>query len=91
VEVDDEFLRNYVSTMDSLLFITREKLIYETLLNRTLVGWEENAVAARLDPKFLGEKELELAEIQEMRNRAVEMLERLRRGETVQMPNRPVN
>jgi hypothetical protein len=91
VEVNDEFLRNYVSTLDSLLFITREKLIYQTLLNQTLVGWEEVAAAARHDPKFLGEKELELAEIREMRNLAVEMLEQLRRGETVQTPNRPVN
>jgi hypothetical protein len=92
VEVDTEFLRNYVRILDSLLGMTRDKLVFQQLAIPFLGdGWKEKFEKARSDPRFLGEYEMHLAEIQEMRKVAVGMLDQLLKGDPAHPPNVPIN
>lgn len=87
MEVNADFLRNHVRILDSLIGMTRDKLVFQQLAIPYLgEDWKERFERARSDPKFLGECEIHLAEIQEMRKRAVEMLDQLLRGDPIQSP-----
>ncbi len=81
MQIDDDFLRNYISTMDSLITMTRDKLIFQKLAIPFLgEDWVKKYEAARDDPKFLGETELSMADLRKMRQNVVDMLRQLQKG-----------
>ncbi|MGB0063072.1 MAG: hypothetical protein WBP85_01390 [Terracidiphilus sp.] len=85
MEVNEAFLQNMVNTLDSLIVMTRDKLVWQNLAI-PLMGeeWKEKFEAARSDPAFLGEWELTVAETRKMRDKAVSMLDQLRKGDPIQ-------
>jgi hypothetical protein len=92
MKVNEEFLRTYVFVLDSFTAAARENLILKRLLADVLDGrWESRFLAAKGDPAFLGEQEVELALIDQARKQAVAMLEALNKGETLQTPLVRVN
>jgi hypothetical protein len=92
MEVNREFLQNYVKMLDSLLVMTRDKLVWQNLAIPLLgQGWQQKFEQARSDNRFLGEWELYLAEVQTMRAVAVAMLDQLQRGEPVRPPTNLAN
>lgn len=87
MEVDKQFLQNYVNMLDTLIVMARDKLVWQGLAVPLLgEGWQQKFEQARSDNRFLGEWELHLAEIQKARDLAVEALDRLQKGERVDPP-----
>ena len=92
MEVDKTFLQNMVNTLDSLIVMTRDKLVWQGLATPLLgEGWQQKFEDARADPHFLGEWELRVAEIQKMRDALVAALDQLQKGESPQLPIDRVN
>jgi hypothetical protein len=92
MEVDEVFLQNFVNMLDSLLTMTRDKLVWQNLAIPLLgEGWQQKFEQARSDPRFLGEWELQQAEIRKMRDAMVKVLDQLQKGESVQMPTQRIN
>jgi hypothetical protein len=92
VEVDKEFLQNFVNMMDTLITMTRDKLVWQNLAIPFLGDdWAQKFEQARSDKRFLAEIELQLAGIQQMRNAGVAMLDQLQKGESIHLPIDRIN
>jgi hypothetical protein len=92
MEVDKQFLQNMVYMLDSLIEMTRDKLVWQGLAVPFLgESWKEKFNAARADPHFLGEWELCVAEIQKMRDGLVKVLDQLQKGDPIQPPTDRIN
>jgi len=92
MEVDDEFLLNFIRLADAAITMTRDKLVWQNLAIPCLgENWKERFEEARGNPKFLGEHELYLAELNKMRDQGVQMLDQLRKGIPVRPPNAQPN
>ena len=92
MEVDKAFLQNFVDVLDSLITMTRDKLTFQKLLI-PLFGdeWKQKFEDTRSDPRFLGEWELQLADIQKKRDWAVAALDRLQKGDSILPPIERIN
>ena len=92
MEVDKAFLQNFVDVLDSLITMTRDKLTFQKLLIPLLGDdWKQKFEDARSDPRFLGEWELQLADIQKKRDWAVAALDRLQKGDSILPPIERIN
>ena len=92
MEVDKAFLQNFVDVLDSLITMTRDKLTFHTLLIPLLGDeWKQKFEDTRSDPRFLGEWELQLADIQKKRDWAVAALDRLQKGDSILPPIERIN
>ena len=92
MEVDEAFLKNMVYTLDSLIGMTRDKLIWQSLAIPFLGNdWREKFEAARKNPHFLKEGELFLADLQRKRDMLVAMLDQLQKGDSPQPPTDRIN
>jgi hypothetical protein len=90
--VNDEFLDNVVNLLNAVVRITHDKLIFETFaLPYMGDDWKEKYDQALVSPSFLGEREIQMAELREMRKGALEALDNIRRGESVSLPSFPIN
>lgn len=92
MEVDKVFLQNLVNMLDALVTMTRDKLVWQNLAIPLLgEGWQKRFEQARSDHRFLGEYELCLTEIQEMRKAAVMMLDQIQKGDLIHSPIDRIN
>lgn len=92
MEVNKELLQNFVNMLDTLITMTRDKLIWQNLA-MPLLGddWREKFEQARSNPQFLGEGELLMANIRQMRDWMVTVLDQFQKGETIQLPTERIN
>jgi hypothetical protein len=92
MEVDREFLQKMVNMLDTLIAMTRDKMVWQNLAIPLLGdNWREKFEEARGNPRFLGEGEVQLADIRRIRDWAVRMLDQIQRGESVCLPTEQIN
>ena len=92
MEVDKAFLQDLADVLDSLITMTRDKLTFQKLLIPLLGDeWKQKFEDTRSDPRFLGEWELQLADIQKKRDWAVAALDRLQKGDSILPPIERIN
>ena len=92
MEVDRDFLQNMVYMLDSLIGMTRDKLIWQSLAIPFLgAEWREKFQQAHDDPYFLKDGEVFVADIRRMRDVLVAMLDQLQKGESPQPPIDRIN
>ena len=92
MEVDKEFLQNFVRMLDTLITMTRDKMVWQGLAVPFLGSdWENRFLAARANNQSLGEWEIYLADVKKMRDQAVAVLDQLQKGDPIQLPIDRVN
>ena len=92
MEIDDDTLRHFTTILNLLVEMTRDKLVFQALAIPFLGDkWQEIFQNARLDRNFLGQWELNMAEIEKMRKDGMEMLDQLRKGLPVRLPDASIN
>jgi len=87
MEIDDETVKHFAAMLNLLVEIAHDKLVLQEFAIRSLGDqWQAAFLKARSDPHFLGPRQMELADIQELRRNGMKMLDQLRKGLPVPPP-----
>ena len=87
MQVDDAFFENVLKLMDSLMAMTRNKIIWQNVaLSQLGQEGRQKFEEFRGNPQLLAEIEACLVDVRKMRKNIEEVWDRLRRGEPFQWP-----
>ena len=92
MEVDEGYLRHVVEIIDEMIQLRRDKIVWQALATSLLGDNSEEAFQKlREHQAFAVEKEIEVAEIKQLRHVFALMLEKSLKGEPVQLPIDRIN
>ena len=67
--IDKQFIKNLIAILDLLVNMTHDKLVWQNLAIPLLGDeWKSKFAAARSDSRFLGEQEMTMANVRQMRD-----------------------
>lgn len=87
MQVDDVFFENVLKLIDSLIGMTRDKIIWQNVaVSQTGEDAGRKFEEFGCDPQLLAEIEACLVDVRRMRRNTAKVWDRLRRGEPFQPP-----